>query len=588
MKYLLTALILCSHVVALSAATPYPVVPTKSLTISAPSENTAAKPPSSIDKDSLLSAIEVTGNVLISTDAIIQKAELKVGGTLTPPIISRTLKNVKSLGYFSDVTSEVVKTKDGQKLVLIVKENPVLSRIEFAGNTSFSQSDLENILLTKSGELLSLENVRIDVRTIENAYHSNGYRQTRVVGVSLPEKSTEPLIFNISEGIIDAIIITGNTRTKDYVILREMDLMPGSALNEEKLKRDLRAIYNLNYFSELEPQLVPGLTPNSVILQIRVVEKSSGSLNVGGGFSDKNGLFGFTDIYLDNLFGTGQLLGLKTKFGNASSYEFKYYNPWMWEKKKSFTFKAWYRTGGSESFSPTIGTSGSILFKNQVRTGVELSVGLPINRELRIEHTLKNESVQVLDAPIDQYNIRSYAINIAYDTRDVWFNPKQGDYHSINIEKAFNISGSLDFTKIDTSVRKFFQMTDNQVFAARLDIGQQLGDIKQTEVYTIGGMSTVRGYPDLAPVSYGRTRVFTNLEYRFLFTDSFQFILFVDAGYATSASLNSKASIFNPGNYIIGKGVGIRVTTPLGPLRLDFGNSDQGNWQIHFSMGQSF
>ena len=100
----------------------------------------------------------------------------------------------------------------------------------------------------------------------------------------------------------------------------------------------------------------------------------------------------------------------------------------------------------------------------------------------------------------------------------------------------------------------------------------------------MGGGSTVRGYDDLFPFSYGNKRVLSSIEYRFLFTPIFQLVLFTDAG---SASLN--ADVFHLSTWKVGKGVGIRLNVPpVGPIRLDLGIDEEGVSRIHFSMGHSF
>ena len=111
-----------------------------------------------------------------------------------------------------------------------------------------------------------------------------------------------------------------------------MDLKLGEPLNEKVLKRDLQKIFNLNYFTKLDPEFIGSQKPGYYKIRLNVEEKRTGSLNVGGGYGQRSGLFFYSDIYFDNLFGTGQLLALKGQFGeNQTSYQVKYFNPWMWD-----------------------------------------------------------------------------------------------------------------------------------------------------------------------------------------------------------------------------------------------------------------
>ncbi|MCP4050321.1 MAG: BamA/TamA family outer membrane protein [bacterium] len=102
-------------------------------------------------------------------------------------------------------------------------------------------------------------------------------------------------------------------------------------------------------------------------------------------------------------------------------------------------------------------------------------------------------------------------------------------------------------------------------------------------MFIIGGSSTVRGYDDMTPFAYGTKRVIASIEYRFLFNDMFQGIIFIDAGNATSGKIQDLSK------FRIGKGIGTRLIIPgIGPLRLDFGVDDSGVSRIHFNIGQTF
>jgi outer membrane protein insertion porin family len=387
---------------------------------------------------------------------------------------------------------------------------------------------------------------------------------------------------------LESVSVSGNTKTAAYVILREMDLKPGMVLQKDTLKEDLRRIYNLNYFTELTPQFTRGKDPQNTRLQIVVKERSSsGSLSFGGGYSPTTGFSIFSDFYWDNLFGTGQLIMLKGQFGQATTYQFKYYNPWMWDNRKSFMLRTWLTDGSLGQISPFTGASELVA---QRRKGIDGTVGIPLSYELKTFHKLKFEDV-VLTNVNKAYEIESYTFSIAYDTRDIWFSPSEGDFHTFSVEKGFKLNDlSLDFTRYDLDLRKFFKVVDKQTIGTRFAVGYLTSpvsndaDIFGAEYYRAGGGDTVRGYDDQHPFAFGTKRILANLEYRFLFTDEFSFILFVDAGYATS-----NQDVTDWTRYKIGKGAGIRFNIPgLGPLRLDAGMDELGIVRMHFNIGNAF
>ncbi|NQY74806.1 MAG: BamA/TamA family outer membrane protein [Candidatus Margulisbacteria bacterium] len=537
---------------------------------------------SSQSKENIITAITIEGQSQIPRSLILKEIALKVGDPLNPFIIQNAVKSVKSMGVFSNVRSEVTPLKEGKRLKIIVKENPLISLIRFEGNTIYTDEDLLSKILSKPQEILNLQNVRNDVSELQSLYSDNGYFQAKVYGVETPNKEGDPLVFKFIEGKISEIQVTGNTRTKDYVILREMDLKPGMILNKKLLKEDLRRIYNLNFFSDVYPNFYDANVLNETILEIGIAERSTGTFTFGGGFGQTSGWFGNLDLSFDNLLGTGQLVSLRGSFGRSTTYQLKYHNPWMWPKRKSFTARAW-STSGQQGFANPFSSGDSFSFRDEDRVGFDLAVGWPYSYELRTIHRIKSENISV--PSIGNHNIRSYNFVISLDKRDVWFNPSEGLYYTYSVERGFPLdSESLDFTRNDLTFNHFFKIVEKQTIATRIKLGLITGIVEDTEIYYVGGAYTVRGYDDFNPFAIGNKQALFNLEYRLLFSDMFQGILFIDTGYATTGN-----DLFDFKKYRLGKGVGMRLLVPgLGPIRLDLGNDDQGSWRVHFSIGHIF
>ena len=177
----------------------------------------------------------------------------------------------------------------------------------------------------------------------------------------------------------------------------------------------------------------------------------------------------------------------------------------------------------------------------------------------------------------------SYTYSLKYDTRDIRFNPLNGIHAIASIENGFTFrSDSLGFTKYDLKASNFFQTFDKQTIATRVVVGKINGNIESTEYYFVGGPNTIRGYEEYPnSFAYGRAQLLGNIEYRFLLSEIFQLLLFVDAGWASSYSAN-------PFEGKVGKGVGFRINSPLGPIRIDFGIDELGDMRTHFNIGQVF
>lgn len=542
---------------------------------------TAPKPKQTVSqttaKPARISSIQINGLKRVTKKTVVDELIISAGDRLDPYKLKRSVENVKALGYFQSVNSRVYTQNNGSKRVVItVKENIAISDIQISGNTLFTAAEIQDVMPSKKEEIFNAKLVTKDLKAVEDLYRDKGYFLVKIKDVKTPKANDGVYAFHISEGYLEEILITGNTRTKDYVILREMDLKVGDPLNEKTVEYDVRKIYNLNYFSKLDPLFRPGDSPDSYKLTLDLEEKRTGTLNVGGGYGQRSGLFFYTDVYVDNVFGTGQLVGLKGQFGKQiTSYQFKYFNPWMWDDRKSLLFKLWDTEGGF-GYNPTDET-----FTEEERKGTYVEFGIPFTYEFRVSHGFKAERVKQPDLN-RTYDLTSYTFGMTYDTRDFRFNPRDGYYHSYTVERGFvGTSTALNFTKHDLTLSKFTPTFKKQTLATRLLLGKMYGDTEPSEIYFVGGPNTVRGYEEF-PDSFatGRSRAILNIEYRFLFNDTFQALLFVDAGWASSLGAWENGKI--------GKGVGIRIQSPLGPIRLDLGIDEKGESRIHFNIGHVF
>ncbi|MFC1770659.1 outer membrane protein assembly factor [Candidatus Margulisiibacteriota bacterium] len=532
--------------------------------------------------------IVIKGNKRFNKDLILNEITLEVGDELSPFKVRRNVKNIKDLGLFADVSSTVEKVSNGRKLIFTVKENPVIGKIIFKNANNIGSEELLEVIWARKGKILNKVMLRKDIQKIRALYMDKGYTQAKVFKTDVPKKNNDPLVFHIGEGIITEITITGNRRTQDYVILREMETKPGMIWNEEQIREDLRKVFNLNFFENIQPELLPDTKNNTYKLRINLMERpTNAAFTFGGGYSPTMGSSLFSDLYWDNLFGSGQMIMLKGQFGRATTYQVKYHNPWMWDERKSLTLRTWLTDGEIGSVNPM--QQGNILFRNERRKGVDVALGWPFSYELRTRHKLSYETVTLLD--VDKaYKVHSYTFGISYDSRDVWFNPSKGDFYTFSVEKGFKLTNdSLDLTRYDLGLRKFIPTFQKQTIGLRLDFGYITSpeiddqDIFRSQWYYVGGSTTVRGYDDQYPFAYGSKQILANIEYRFLFNDMFQAVLFVDAGYASSGK------ILDASKFRIGKGVGVRINIPgLGPLRLDYGIDDLGTGRIHFNLGHAF
>src|SRR5690606_22262694 len=176
---------------------------------------------------------------------------------------------------------------------------------------------------------------------------------------------------------------------------------------------------------------------------------------------------------------------------------------------------------------------------------------------------------------------RSVTLASATDTTDHWLNPSRGIRSRLSAELGGGmLGGDFHFTKYEGEYSRYFQVgSQKQAIALRALGGWGLGHIQEAEEqFRVGGATTVRGYP--TNFMEGDRMLVFNAEYRFPLSDTVQGVVFGDAGEAwwtNEGSQGLKKSF----------GVGVRLDTPLGVLRLDYGIGDQGS-RLHFFLGPSF
>ena len=567
-----------------------------------PNKETVQETLKTIQIDSII----ITGNNIISNDTILSYSSLKTGLNVSANKIKKAEKSILRKGEFSSVSLQYNNTNN--QVTITVVENPIILDIIFDGASIYSTQDLLSLIQSKANNPSNMSLIRMDIEAIEEKYKKDGYIEAKIYSIKRPKETSGPLIFKIAEGIIDDIVITGNLKTQDYVILRELDIRPGDVINKTVLERNIRQIYNLNYFNNIIPDLRLTEEPHHYDLIVNLDEKeTSGAFTFGGGFQPNRGFNIFSDLYWDNLMGKGQLIMLKGNFGlgaanynnRNNTYQFKYSDPWAFGKRRSFTFRVWSSAGNFQSFNLL---NQQYSFKNSYRRGIDTEFGVPHTYDFRTSHKFKYESIALLDDNVHYY-LYTYMFNASYDKRDQQLNPTTGYYSKLSIEQGFKFRPkAIDLTRIDTVFQRFFSLFEKQVlffqakagFIRSPDISNE--SIFVDEYYYVGGSHTVRGYLDDKPFGYGNKQLLGTVEYRYIFTPTFTAYLFSDVGYATK--IKQKDGSFTSrrftdlSSYKVTKGIGIVfVLNPVGPIKIHYGVTEDHLWRngrVQFNLGYSF
>ncbi|SFL62169.1 BamA/OMP85 family outer membrane protein [Pelosinus propionicus] len=538
-----------------------------------------------------VTSITVTGNTTVPEATIMGAVKLKPGEALTADKVKQDMQAIYELGTFFDVVSNFNEVPEGVQVVYTVMENPVLQEIIIKGNTKVSSDKLSSMLTVKTGSILNSKALNENVRSIEEYYHDKGYILTKVSDVAMGTGGV--LTITINEGMLEGIEVKGNEKTKTHVITREMKLKPNQPFNVKDAKRSMQKVYNLGYFEDVNMKLNPGKEPNAIVLETTVVEQKTGRFSIGGGYSKSDGMIGIIELGDDNFRGTGDKVKLHWEFGGSASnknYEVSYTRPWLDDKQTSLGFSFYDMTNEYNDYDDD-GDKKATYDKR--RKGFDITLGRPQGEYVQNYITLKQrkddyvEWISGEDYTKDPEYLkdnfgttRSISLMRVYDSRDNVFSPTEGNRVALTAEFAGKaLGGDFNYNKYTAETRNYLKVGHAQVVALRGTVGYADGKMPDSGRFAVGGSDTLRGYRD--DQFKGNKMLAATAEYRFPIAKKVEGVAFTDVGKAWTGEgykLNDlEASV----------GVGIRVSTPIGPIRLDYAQGSQGG-RSHFSFGGQF
>ena len=556
----------------------------------------------------------IKGNKVVPEADIAAVLKTKPGMAFSEAGLTEDLSAIYELGYFYDLRPEFKVVPEGVQVIYNVMENPVYKRTEIVGSTVLNKKNAEALFTMDTDKIANLREINTSVQKLEEEYRSNGYILARVTDVHMEQDGT--LKVTVNEGIVEDFKVKGNVKTKDYVITREMKLKKGEPFNAKAARRSMQRIYNLGYFEDVNIKLNPGREPNSVEVEITVVEMNTGTFGIGAGYSNADGFVGMVSVGDKNFRGTGDKINIRWEFGGEDNknYDFSYTRPWLDDKETSATINLYDITNEYADYDIN---GDEIARYDKKRRGQELTLSRKTDNEFISNYiTLKNRDdiykgeADGYEGDKDQYYepgfennkdkyedwmpkdykerraenfgvTRSITLGRIFDSRDNIYDPHEGKRIGYSLEWA-GLGGDFDFTKVTADYRYYYRGGGETVWALNLGAGYAHGDMPLSQRFSMGGSETLRGYED--DQFRGNSMLKATLEYRFPIVKKVQGVLFTDNGYAWDKRHEDE---FDLGLLKNSYGVGLRINSPLGPVKLDYGYGDDGG-KFHFSFGGQF
>jgi outer membrane protein insertion porin family len=502
-----------------------------------------------------------------------------------------------------------------------------VGKVDFQGDILYRRDELMADLELKEGEIFNTEVLRRETLKYTEKYSDLGYAFANVVPQPQIHDDTRvvDITFEVDRGervYIGEITVTGNTRTKDKVVRRELLIHEGELYNGSKKRESRENVVRLGYFDSVEfHQSSSKKAPNLVDIEIRIKERSTGQLVIGAGYSTGPAGFLFNaQLSQNNFLGNGQIASLSAQLqtGNGrSEYNLSFQEPFVGASRWSL--------GGSlyQLRRDVIYLIGNRSY-SEIKTGADVKLGHPIREftnlylTYRFEHSYVSDIIDTSIFKPDQLNgnLSSITANVVYDKRDDRFDPRQGLYWSASSELA-GLGFDRHFLRSTGTVRFYHPVIWDFIF--RLNVtGANISPttdrpVPVNELYILGGLFSLRGYAPMSvgpkanlattspPLSSdalanslggkqivvgGTNQAYLNAEIEFpiLKEARVRGVVFFDAGNSFNDLKNTDPKIL--ANY----GYGIRWFTPIGPLRFEFGHPivNGGSPQFIFTIGPAF
>jgi outer membrane protein insertion porin family len=582
------------------------------------------------------------GLVVIATDVQIVGADAELQDLIRRTIqtqpgkgtnqtqLQQDVERILQTGLFAQ--ANVTSRPNNQGIDVTFQVQPIVVRSLLLSGAQILTLPVANELFQPLlGQPISLTGLKQAVDRVNQWYAKNGYTLARVLTV---EPSREGILtINVAEGLVGDVKIrflnsqgqavdeNGKPirgRTQEEFIRRQIKLKPGEYFREEVARDDLRRLAALGIFDSATVTFEGDARRADIVYNL--VEGRSRGFNFGGGFNDDLGLFGTVSFQDNNFGGLAQRFNTSAQVGTRDiQFESRFRSPYRDTEPgmPGYGANLYRRQGLSRVFDDDIKLpNGSRIRERRLGAGINLEYPVAQGWLGNLGLNYVNVSIRDRDgstfAKDEQGNpltlsgkgvddLYSVSFSATRDRRDNPLNPSTGSFASFGTEQYIPIGrGSVLGNRLLANYSQFFpvDLFNNpesekffpEIFAFNIQAGTVLGDLPPYNAFNLGGTNSVRGYRE-GDVASSRSFLQLSAEYRFPIYRFIGGVLFADFGtdLGTSDQVLGEPGVKRdkPGSGF-GIGTGVRLNTPLGIIRADFGITDQGDTRFQFGFGQKF
>ena len=566
-----------------------------------------------------VSKVDVKGLEKVSKEEALKNVKVKEGDQFVPQEAIDGAQKIFQTGLFASVEPSVDREANNTvAITYIVEENPIVKDIEISGNTLFTEAQLEQALGIKEGEILNGNLLNPDNNGIVKLYNKGGYTTARIETINVSKEGD--IKIGLTEGMVDSVVFKkvnskrenertteykAKLRTKPYIFERSQSVKPGEILEAKNVEATIRDLYRTGIFTSIEPVVSGSETdPNARSVEFLVEERPTTTINGSISYGTSVGLVGGLKLADTNFLGRGQEASINLEASNKGdkTFDISWFDPWIRNTERI-------QAGGSIYWRESVDDNAGPLDVEKVRKiGTRWTIGKGLNDKIYVRLSARYDHYkEILGSKQinDTYNLIALTPSLIYDSRDNSYAPTKGIYSTLTYEKGDLIKDKRKYDQFEADLRAYHHtfFKDKNVMAYRVVWGSTGSGTPDALRFSIGGAETLRGY------EYGKFEGFNKfhatVENRTQINKTLQFVTFFDIGNAWQKStvvggrkINTpdRHNASNFADLKKGIGVGIRLNTPIGPLRFDYGwpldpeekGGQKTGGKFYFSFGQTF
>ncbi len=581
-----------------------------------------------------IKSIRITGNQAFSESTLLSQMDLTTGGYLTwytksdqyaRSKLNADLESIKAYylnrGYleFKIESTQVAISPDKQdiSIAINVTEGPryVITGVKLDGDYLGKEETFRKLITIKPGEAYRAEDVASTIKAFTDRFAAFGYAFAKVdFRPELDREKGQAVAVLVAQPqrrvYVRRVNVAGNSRTRDEVIRREFRQFEAAWYDGQKIKLSRDRVDRLGYFKQvnIETTEVPG-TADQVDLTLTVEEKPTGNLMLGAGFSSAEKFTLTASVKQDNVFGTGNYLGVEL---NTSKYNrtivVSTVDPYFTDNGISRSYDVFYRTsrplstqgGDYEIVTPGAAVRFGVPYTEfdtvffgvgAEQTAIHGEVGLPVS--YKVHRIIFGE--RSLSVPL--------TVGWARDGRDSTIAPTSGRYQRVNLD--WGVAGDTRYLRSDYQFQQYLPLTNRYTLGFNSEFGYGTGlsgkPYPVFKNFTGGGLGTVRGFEQgsLGPVDIqgayvgGNKRINLNTELYVPFPGAGNDRTLRLFGYVDAGNVWGESDPVRWKDFRASAGVGISWVSPVGPLKLSYGKPfryfDQDKIQkLQFQIGTAF